>query len=301
MNALTNNAITVPNTDCGAFCNLTGITGPSTICKNAIYEYSIPNIGNHDITWDVPQGMLITEEITNTRIRIRVTIAQNSSIGGTHEIKIIVRTESCGEFRFTKTVNIGMQGPDGIYGSNQFYYSNNPNLNLPQGERTYSVDPVPGALYYEWDVTGGFVDVTNFSSQPTQWEIIASTKNTNEIDVKASGPATLKVRTCNDCGCSNYTYLQIKSVNIDDYFQQYPNPADDHITLSLKEGVEPPAFEGNRTDVRIYDMQGRMKKQFVISSTGGETNVSELPIGIYKMLIDLQNGSSQVITLKISR
>ena len=304
MNAITNSAITVPNTDCGAFCSLTGITGPSTICKNTTYEYSIPNIGNHQIIWDLPTGMEITQEITDTRIRIKVRIAQNSSIGGTNEIRILVRTESCGEFRFTKTVNVGMQAPDGIYGPTHWSVSSNPNMNFPPAIRTYSVDPVPGATSYEWTVTDGFIDVnheSNFSNYPTKWEILTTTKNTNEITVKPSGPAALGVRACNDCGCSNYVYLNIQTQNLDDYFQQYPNPADDHIILALKEGVNPPSFQNDRTNVLVYDMQGRMKKEFTISSRGGETNVSDLPVGIYKMLINLQNEHHQVITLQISR
>lgn len=298
---LLNNSSNYANTNCEAFCNLDEIYGEEKICKNIEYSFSIPEIPDGTVVWSVGADLQIVPDNDGSDSTIKVRLKDNYPNGGANTITVVINAGDCGRKTLTKTVYVGMEPPMAIYGPNQFYYSNNPNLNLPQGERTYTVDPVPGALYYEWGVTGGFVDVTNFSPQPTQWEIYAPTKNTNEIDVKASGPATLKVRACNDCGCSNYTYLQIKSVNIDDYFQQYPNPADDHITLSLKEGVEPPVLEGNRTDVRIYDMQGIMKKEFNISSTGGETNVSELPIGIYKMLIDLQNGSSQVITLKISR
>lgn len=304
MNAITNSAITVPNTDCGTFCNLTGITGSTTICRNTTYEYSIPNIGNHQVLWEVPPGMIITQEITDNRIRIKVMLDPNSSIGGTQEIKVLVRTESCGEFRFTKKVNAGMQAPDGIYGPTHWSVSNNPNMNFPPAIRTYSVDPVPGATSYEWTVTGGFIDVnheSNFSNYPTKWEILSTTKNTSEITVKPSGPAALGVRACNDCGCSNYVYLNIKSQNMDDYFEQYPNPADSHITLVLKEGVNPPTFQNDQTNVMIYDMQGRKKKEFIISSRGGETNVSDLSVGVYKVLINLQNENHQVITLQISR
>ncbi|MEG0917544.1 MAG: T9SS type A sorting domain-containing protein [Myroides sp.] len=303
MNAITNSGIIVPDTNCTLLCNLNGITGTSSICRNIQYQYSIPNVGDHQIIWDVPQG-LIVEENPLEPWKIKVTIDPNSSIGGTQEIRVLVRTVSCGEFRVSKTVNIGMQAPDGIYGPTHWSVSSNPNMNFPPAIRTYSVDPVPGATSYEWTVTGGFIDVnheSNFSNYPTKWEILTTTKNTSEITVKPSGPGALGVRACNDCGCSNYVYLNIQTQNLDDYFQQYPNPADDHIILALKEGVTPPSFQNDRTNVLVYDMQGRKKKEFTISSRGGETNVSDLPVGIYKMLINLQNENHQVITLQISR
>lgn len=298
---LLNNTTNYTNTNCEAFCNLEEIYGEDKICKNTEYYFSIPEIAEGTVSWSVSADLEIIPDNDESDSTIKVRLKNDYLNGGANTITVVINAGDCGRKTLSKTVYVGMEAPDGIYGSNQFYVSNNPNLNLPQGERTYSVDPVPGATYYEWDVTGGFIEVNNFSAQPTQWEILASTKNTNEIEVKASGPATIRVRACNDCGCSNYISLQVKTVNLDDYFVQYPNPADDHIVLALKEGVTPPAFEGNRTDVFIYDMQGRMKKQFIISPTGGETNVSELSTGIYKMQIDLQNGNFQVVTLQISR
>lgn len=301
MTEATNNTVNFPNTACEAFCYLDEIFGVDTICVNQQESFSIPEIPNGTVTWTVGADLEIVPDNDNSDSTIKVKV-RDSYHGGANTISVTVNSGDCGTKTLTKTVNVGMEGPTVIYGSNQIPVSSNPNLNFPPGERTYNVDPVPDADYYEWDVTGGFLDVASFSSQPAQWEILASTKNTNEITVKPSGPATLKVRACNDCGCSNYIYLYVKPFNVDDYIHYYPsNPSDDILTIFVNE-TYPPQLPNEETQVLIYDMSARLKKQFTISSSqGGSTNVSDLETGIYKGLIDLQNGTYQEINIMISR
>ncbi|MFA5648092.1 MAG: GEVED domain-containing protein [Bacteroidales bacterium] len=64
-----------------------------------------------------------------------------------------------------------------------------------------------------------------------------------------------------------------------DLYSVYPNPANDHITVSLN-GIE------GEISVRIYDLQGRLVKQDVLTNSSTRLDVSNLSKGVYIISVD---------------
>jgi hypothetical protein len=68
----------------------------------------------------------------------------------------------------------------------------------------------------------------------------------------------------------------------------YPSPADDMIHIKSSQKLD---------GVKIFDLQGRMVKQFVISSSHANLNVSNLEAGVY--LIEVLNGNKALLHQKV--
>lgn len=301
-----NNNASYPNTDCSAFCGISLLSGANQVCPGVNQVYSIVGIGaaGNSIWWTVGNGLQIVSGQGTASITVKIN--PNVFINGKSSIKAEIDSNSnCGSRTLSKEVNIGLPAiPLNIYGPSTVNVYPMPNGNPPISPiLTYEVDPVPTATYYEWQLPGNFQTVQSFSTNPANWELLASTATKNSISVKTNSSTNgyVKVRACNTCGCSSFTQLPVTIKYVSGGFGVTPNPADHQIQLYLVDSNNRPEFRNNQTDVTVYDMNSQIRKRFQITSTGGTTDISELEVGIYKLQIDMQNGSYQVINLSVSR
>ena len=302
LEAARNTNINPPVTDCSFFCTVGEIYGVDFICDNKNYTFSIPELaGNPSITWTVIGFQIISGQGTSN------LVVQNNGGINPKTIRVRVNSNDCGEILLTKKVHYGTPFMLGsINGPTSITVYSNQNHSLPL---SYTAPYTQGATSYEWILPGNYQVVNNLSvptNIPQNWELLASTANTNQISVKSnlSTGGQIKVRACNDCGCSNYITLNVthQYLNIPGY-EITPNPVHDGIlTIAWKREVGPvPEFSGNFTNVSIYDLQSKKVHQFEMSSEGGSTDVSHLATGVYKVHIDMQNGNFEVLNLSISK
>ncbi|MDR2234835.1 MAG: T9SS type A sorting domain-containing protein [Chryseobacterium sp.] len=306
LSQLLTNGTNYSNTNCSAFCGDMIIAGASRVCSGANQTYSIPaiNVPGTTITWTAGSGLQIVSGQGTSSITVKVN--PNSTYTGTSLINVIIDSGgTCGKRSVIRAVTVGGPAkPAELYGPATINVIPMPNGNPPISPiLTYEVDPVQDATYYEWQLPGNFQTVQSFSTNPANWELLASTANQNAISVKTNNTTggVVKVRACNTCGCSAFKEMPVTIKYNNGGFGITPNPADHQIQLYLLDSNNRPEFRNNQTDVTIYDMNSQLRKRFQITSTGGSTSVAELETGIYKVQVDMQNGSYQVINLSISR
>lgn len=293
---------TLPTTDCSFFCGEIEITGVDFICDNFNYTFSIPELGNVNINWSVTGLQIVSGQGTSNLV-----VKDN---GGSKLKMVVVNINSatCGSIRLEKQVYAGVPNtPFSIIGQSQINIYSNTNYSLPMG---YSVTPVVGATYYEWNLTAPHQVVTGFGS-PTQipynhWELLDEDPYyDNNISLRTDNHTngTISVRACNECGCSNYVTLSVQhTFHNTPGWVLTPNPTTgDVLTIMRADGAPTLEFNGNRTDAFIYNLQGQKVHEFEITSTGGSTNIAYLANGIYRVHIDMQNGEFEVLNLSVSR
>ena len=296
------NSNNVPlTTDCSYFCSEDEIAGSNFICDNNNYTYSIPEFGDDvDIRWTFSGFQYVSGQGTSN------LVVRNN--GGINPKTISVRIEStqCGTFTLRKEVYFGIPTMSGsISGQTNIQVFSNQNYSLPL---SYTAPNTTGATYYEWVLPLGYQVVNQFgipTNIPQNWELLASTANSNTISVRSplTGSGQIKVRACNECGCSAYSTLNVthQRINTPGY-ELAPNPTiGDVLNVMRADGAPVPEFPDNRTDVFIYNLQSQRVHQFEITSEGGSTNVAHLAEGIYKVQIDMKNGAFEVLNLQISR
>lgn len=288
-------------TDCSFFCGVSEITGSDFICDNANYTYSIPEIQGVSVSWSVSGLQIVSGQGTAN------LVVKNNGGLTSKSITATISSSTCGVITLEKNVHAGNPSMLGsITGTTLITVFNNQNYSLPL---TYTAPLVLGATYYEWIFPGNYQVVPNLGVPtyiPNSWELLASTANTNQITVKSnlSTNGQIKVRACNECGCSNYITLNVTHQHHSNPgYEIAPSPIYDGIlTIMWKREVGPiPEFSGNFTNVYIYDLQARKVHQFEMNSEGGTTNVSHLAPGVYKVHIDMQNGNFEVLNLSVSK
>lgn len=288
--------------NCSFLCEANEIFGNNRVCSFINYTYSIPTPpADATIHWTV-DGMEIVSGQGTPQVVINTL-----NISGTKKIKVTITSQECGVVTLQKNVRIGVPTMFGdIEGNNTITVYNNININTPL---TYTAPSAIGATYYEWILPGNFEIVQSFGSHsttPQNWQLLASTQNSNQIQVKSphQGQGQIKVRACNDCGCTAYTSLNVNHVykNLPPGFEIIANPVEDGILgISWNNNIgTPPVFYNNETTVSIFDLQTRLVHQFQMNNQGGTTNVQHLSNGFYKVHIDLQNGSHQTLNLEMS-
>lgn len=287
--------------NCSFFCGVSEITGSDFICDNANYTYSIPEIQGVSVSWSVSGLQIVSGQGTAN------LVVKNNGGLTSKSITATISSSTCGVITLEKNVHAGNPSMLGsITGTTLITVFNNQNYSLPL---TYTASLVLGATYYEWIFPGNYQVVPNLGVPtyiPNSWELLASTANTNQITVKSnlSTNGQIKVRACNECGCSNYITLNVTHQHHSNPgYEIAPSPIYDGIlTIMWKREVGPiPEFSGNFTNVYIYDLQARKVHQFEMNSEGGTTNVSHLAPGVYKVHIDMQNGNFEVLNLSVSK
>lgn len=309
MNAITNSAITVPNADCSFFCGVQEIYGADIICdKTTVYTYSIPELpAGAEVRW-FPVGLrIIAEENGGSVVKVEaidpLIIDPNNPNG--KSLRVRVRLEGCGEINITKIIHYGVPTMSGsISGPTQIHVFSNTNFSTPIN---YTAPDAPGVTHYEWIFPGNFQVVSSFGNPlniPQNWELLGP-GNSQEVMAKSNNftNGQIKVRACNECGCSNYITLNVNHQNYSNPgWEIAPNPTTgDILNVMRADGAPRIEFPSNRTDVFIYNLQSQRVHQFEISSEGGSTNVAHLAEGVYKVQIDMKNGAFEVLNLSISR
>jgi large repetitive protein len=164
------------------------ITGSSAICgtTNGLV-YSIAQVtGATDYTWTVPAGWMIVSGQGSTSITVNA--------GATNgEIKVAAKS-NCGEGAYSVlavTLPAPLAAPKVINGYMDACSS------IPT--TTYSIDPVPGATGYAWEI-------------PLGWTLVAGQGSTTITVGVTSAPGTVKVKAVNTCSQSTFTELKVQPV-----------------------------------------------------------------------------------------
>ncbi len=302
LNAARNPNNTPTTTDCSFYCGLTEITGSDFICDGANYTYSIPELAGATINWSVSGLQIVSGQNT-----ANLVVKDNGGFN-VKSIAVTISSNTCGSITLNKSIYSGVPTMFGnISGWNIIQTNGNQQFSFPL---TYTAPNATGATYYEWDFDPiDFVPVPYLGAPttiPNNWEILESTSDKNKISVRSNlhTNGQIKVRACNECGCSAYTTLNVTHQHNQGTpgFEIAPNPTTgDVLNIMRADGAPTLEFPGNRTDVFIYNLQAQRVHQFEITSIGGNTNVAHLANGIYRVHIDMKNGEFEVLNLQISR
>lgn len=307
LNANKNNQIQYPN-NCAYMCAYEEISGPDYICSNENYTFSIVDLEEDGVTiqWFASGLNIVSGQGTSS------VVVRNSGFPQRKSLQVRISTP-CGSVILNKTIHFGSpQLNQEIEGEAHITdYSNavnNPNVAYMDRYREYSIQEVPFATHYEWVLPGNYVvldELSGPSVNNSRWELKSSTAQTNAIEVKTNmiTDGEIKVRACNDCGCSNYVSMHIThdSYSGGDYIIS-PNPISvgNELSISLATSVVP-SYKNNSTQVKIFDFQMQLRHQFTIENRGGSTDISHLSNGLYKVVIDKQNGTVETHNLSINR
>lgn len=299
LNADRNNTTNYPSPECIFTCGGLEIFGVDFICDSANYTFSIPEIDNVNITWSVNNLQIVSGQGTSN------LVVKNSGGLSNKRVSVTISSFECGSITLHKDFFAGIPQPLGlgITGPTVIYKTNNQNYSNPL---TYTAPTALGATHYEWVLPGNFEVVPNFGGLgiPDNWRLLESTADTREIIAQSNliTNGQVKVRACNECGCSAYITLDVTNQYIDIPGHVIaPNPADDMLNIILADGAPVPDFIGGRTNVRVYNLQSHLVHEFEIYNEGGSTNIAHLPVGFYKVQIDMQNDTFQVLNLLIER
>ena len=145
------------------------------------------------------------------------------------------------------------------------------------GKYYYHIDSVAFATHYEWEIEGADWPVDTTGLYCTLWVI-------------TPGVATLRARAWNGCG---YTEQEIVIhagfYDLEDQaaipIALYPNPSSDKAFI-VAEGIK---------CVKIYDMQGRLIKEFNEGVTDKvELNIQDLPQSLYTIEVLTELGMARL-------
>lgn len=167
----------------------------------------------------------------------------------------------------------------------------------------YYINPVHNATSYEWKVTGppSVAWLTPYEHYVSVYGIRPET-NTLWVRAKNHGVAgpwqsrPLVIEYCEDKGGESpgdtvKVSALIKSMKIQSLFgedlvenkiQVFPNPAKNNITIYL------PDFE--KTEIKLYDSQGIMRKSIIVESDNVTINTNGLENGLYILRITSDKG-----------
>ncbi|MBK7968086.1 MAG: T9SS type A sorting domain-containing protein [Bacteroidetes bacterium] len=246
------------------------IGGPGyNVCNSTQTYYTNLVAGATLYTWSVPAGASINScQGTNS---ISVTF-DPSYISGS--IGVIAKN-NCGDSPMTsRLVQAFLNKPAAIFGSPTTCANSHGNV--------YSIDPMPGAISYQWVVPSGAV--------------ITSGATTNSIEVDfGSIDGIISARGINACGpgfsgnfrvtfnCRTQGSSSVKA-------ELYPNPAKDRVIISHDSNVS------GKATIEVRDLTGRtmISKDVMIDQESGrsEIDITELSSGIYLVEITSAQGKS---------
>ncbi|MEX2595470.1 MAG: T9SS type A sorting domain-containing protein [Salibacteraceae bacterium] len=137
----------------------------------------------------------------------------------------------------------------------------------------YEVSPTLGSEY-SWQVEGG--------------EILESNNNFAEILWHAGPNGRIIISEQDSNGCINDTssLTPVAFVGTNELYENginiYPNPAVNTVNIELSE-------RSSNASLRAYDLQGRQVFQQELTSKNNQINISDLPSGVYAMVIELNS------------
>lgn len=294
-----------PEADCSAFCSAEELFGPDYMCggNNNEYTYSIPQITNATISWSAPGLTILSGQGTSS-----VTVKSNGT-AGTKTIKVTINSTECGYKIIEKQVHVGVPTMSGEIEGVSSIFVHHSDWQASGFSMNYTAPEAIGATYYEWELPGNYQEVSQLSHHSEyifNWELLASTANSRQIKAKSDWhtDGQIKVRACNDCGCSDYITLDVEHIvqNYNGGIGLSPNPVgiDGSIQVYFTDAT-PPVFRNDITDGYIYDMQTVMRKSFQISSKGTTIDISGLQSGVYIVVIDMQDGTTRSANLQVNR
>ncbi len=267
------------------------------------YTYSIPQITNATISWSAPGLTILSGQGTSS-----VTVKSNGT-AGTKTIKVTINSTECGYKIIEKQVHVGVPTMSGEIEGVSSIFVHHSDWQASGFSMNYTAPEAIGATYYEWELPGNYQEVSQLSHHSEyifNWELLASTANSRQIKAKSDWhtDGQIKVRACNDCGCSNYITLDVEHIvqNYNGGIGLSPNPVgiDGSIQVYFTD-TNPPVFRNDITDGYIYDMQTVMRKSFQISSKGTTIDISGLQSGVYIVVIDMQDGTTRSANLQVNR
>ncbi|MHB1177295.1 MAG: T9SS type A sorting domain-containing protein [Daejeonella sp.] len=237
------------------------ITGSQDyICNGSSATYTISGVpGGATVQWSVSN----TSEATITAGGNTNTVTVTKTGTGNTTITLTATVTHCSPFVYTRTydISLGLPQPNPIV-----EVLVDPYIGKIQVESTPAL---PGATY-NW-----YKDGVQVIGQHGSFATIPIRKN-----VCAVGYG-IEAEAINGCGTSARTYKGVYVPPCDGYYAAFPNPASSEVTVAKNE-------KSKNTDakpieiVRVYDLQGNLKKQQKYSrvrSVG--LNVSQLPDGMY--------------------
>src|SRR5690554_4942058 len=245
-----------PISDCSFFCGTHEIYGADIICdKTTVYTYSIPELPTGtEIEWSASGLEIISEENGGSVVKVKA-IDSGLITSNLKTLTVTVNLPGCGEIRITKRIHYGKPTTailGSITGPNPIPVLNNQNFSTAL---TYTAPNAPGVTHYEWVFPGNFQVVSSFGnplSIPQNWQLLGP-GNSQEVVAKSnlSTNGQIKVRACNECGCSEYVVMNVthQHYNIPGW-ELAPNPTTgDNLNIMRADGAPAVEFPGDRKSV----------------------------------------------------
>ena len=251
----------------------------NNVCENEIIELTstAPTLGT-DIQWQVNEGSGFVDVVDNgmysgsSNDTLIINNVEYSLNGYIYKCTAIVSGETKESGEATLTVR-EIPITDNIIG--------NPNP-APYETLTYMVANTSTSTY-EWIVVGGAIASNNGNSVDIMWG--------------ENGFGSLKVVETAENGCNGDTVelavtVNVNQINNENTFSIYPNPATNNIQLNLSS-----TQLGNT--VKIFNINGKLIKQFVLNDTKSLIDLSQQSKGVYFVkLVGANSVSTQKLILE---
>jgi hypothetical protein len=278
--------------DCSFVCSNLTIDGPSIICGNSVV-FSVPQ-GANSYNWQVQHSSLINLHSGTTGNSI--TLSQKTNESGWITLSVAINGGACGNVTVNRQVYVGAPMIESIE-----------EVSVAQTGHTLPFFPIDSCddVGLKLNFAPSFANV-----QDMEWEKVTNnyqwsqgmSGNSNQYVVIApqcNGLIKFKVRMKNFCGWSDWQELEYNvthcSTNcqtnppggsIDsDTFVIWPIPASTVLNVKIK-GEDPGLLKvGETLTIQIFNNIGIMVKNVNAIATQTAIDVSNLPSGIYTLII----------------
>lgn len=253
------------------------IDGPNLVCSSSTFTLQNAPI-DLSVSWSIIQGAsLLSSPSSGTGKSATVSIS-NTSVSGEVKVRFTV-SGLCFSKTYDKTFRVGKPSGAGSISGGTYVYT--------YSILTYSVQAVPGATSYNWQLPSGWTGGGTGLGSSITVTVGPSSGNVTVTPVNscASGQSSSLYVTVNNC--QNCREIEIS-----------PNPASESISIFPK---------NNKFDVdenfeihgySIFDLNGKLLKnsdQEIVGSPK-RIDVKDLPKGVYIIHLALNEG---VISRKI--
>jgi hypothetical protein len=269
------------------------VLGENSFCTSS--AYSVTNIPlNSSVTWSVtPSGIVTLTQANNRATLTRVT-------NGLVTLRATV-LNACGgtSLLVSKPVTSGNPFPTGVTTA----VSNSTNFTGPLQSSVSFFMPAGNSGLATFNITDTRFSSFNWTpvSIPSgaSWQTFGALRQQLNINITANGAAftqttaTVRLSAQGPCGAytSNFSATAVVSSASSPAFSISPNPAASTVTVNAKsDELNTDAQTGAISEIRIYDMQGNLKKtQKFGGVTTAQIDVSSLKPDIY--IIDVFDGA----------
>ncbi|MGV3530551.1 MAG: T9SS type A sorting domain-containing protein [Flavisolibacter sp.] len=267
-------------------CGSSATYAIGVVCGAVDYTYNI--VGNSGITFSSNGLQTLTTSSTSVIVNTSGTEA---------EFQVNARANYQGSITSDEVATTSFYGKP-VVASGYYTYTNYP-YGSPMGmaesidlsyDNVVCYSDYPTVMETSMNILGASqVSWTKNYSSPS---LLLWSQNGGDLNIsfRSSGQKGLFMLTAsNGCGSVSKIYGFESVVCNQLYFSLSPNPAGTDVLISNSEAT---AENHNRTfdEVRIYDMQGYMKKKQSFGKVkSGKLDVSTLPLGVY--LVEIKSGS----------